>query len=203
MASSKYTPDYIPYIPPTFWQEKGLSSESVEDLITDAVYNLHDNIDLTDWLQTYGALTGGVIRSREHPERIIVSKKSFLKPYPTRSRPVLTNVAFEESRSTIGRLYSVLTLRTMILPVDYIMNRIKYAYFRGDWNIMARKFNEEKLIFNGQAIKDWLSHRSGAEKISMEVLEALAGELMIKPISDINVHLKLESLLKDNPIMYY
>lgn len=50
---------------------------------------------------------------------------------------------------------------------------------------------------------DWLKRRPDAPKIHREIIKLLAEEIMIKPISDINIHIKLESLMKDEPIMHW
>lgn len=50
-------------------------------------------------------------------------------------------------------------------------------------------------------IKQWLlEHPKCPEKLKL-TMQLIYEELLIKPISDIKVHLKLESLLKDDPIM--
>jgi len=58
-------------------------------------------------------------------------------------------------------------------------------------------------VFNPFEISEWLSKRKDAPKKVKETWELLSGELMLKPLSDINIHLKLESLLKEEPISVF
>lgn len=61
--------------------------------------------------------------------------------------------------------------------------------------------NQQKpIVFDVERIKTWLQGRTNKEAILLQTIELLNGEFVNKPISTINVHLKLESLLKPDPI---
>lgn len=100
----------------------------------------------------------------------------------------------------MGRLYSVLHLRKFTLNYEYLLNKLVFTYFRHDWRELTKHYNEQPLIFDGKATILWLQEHSGADEKLKASIKLLAGELSTQPISNIKIHLKLESLLKTEPI---
>lgn len=47
----------------------------------------------------------------------------------------------------------------------------------------------------------WIAERKDAPEKLRQTLELLACELVNAPLSNINIHTKVESLIKDEPIM--
>lgn len=80
-----------------------------------------------------------------------------------------------------------------------MVEKIKKAYFTKDCNNLIRKFQSLRLGYSADGTLAWLAdHTAPSEKLK-ELLVALAGEMLIKPISDMKVHVKLESLAKLEP----
>jgi hypothetical protein len=160
------------------------------------------NTDLTDWVQYYGPLSEAQIRCNEQPNKVIDLEKHTMCPFPNISRPVLHKVVMEETRSTIGRLYSVVNIRKYIPNTKTIVENLISTYFKRDCGFLLNEWNADanRLTFNNGDIANWLSKRPDAAKITTELRKLLEGEFLHTPINDVNVHIKLESLLKANYI---
>lgn len=80
------------------------------------------------------------------------------------------------------------------------MYNIIRAYLRPDYRDFVQQYKSNQIIFSGDGIRDWLIKRPKCEDKIKRTMNFFMNEINIKPISDINLHLKLESLLKDEPI---
>ncbi|APG77709.1 hypothetical protein [Shahe endorna-like virus 1] len=200
--SGVYEPEYLKYIEPM--HDIGFLSElePLADYTPLHVLKLWDiENDLTDWLQIYAPQNVGSFITKEKPQRLIECQKTTLTRYPLLSRPVLTKVAFEETRTVAGRMFSIQHIRKGTIPTAKMVNDICRAYFRPDWQELCNKFKADPIVYDPASIENWIMERKGAPEIIKELMTKLAGELMTKPISDVNIHLKLESLLKESPIV--
>jgi hypothetical protein len=168
------------------------------------VIDLWDDTDLVDFINTYGPLESAKIKSRENANKIIQLVKVSSIRYPTSSRPVLTKLAFEEHRAVIGRLYSKLVLRKHTIPPPTLAMRCMNAIFVDKWQSAAAGFRDSVniLSFNHKATIGWLKTRPDCINIIKE-LEQLHENGFINHIdmSTMNVHMKLESILKEDPVM--
>lgn len=76
----------------------------------------------------------------------------------------------------------------------------KRAYFKDGWEQLVDNYQSNKLTFNADKTKEWLEdHLKGKLKYS-ELVNWLSDKHVNSNISDIGVFVKLESLLKDEPI---
>jgi hypothetical protein len=164
---------------------------------------LWDDTDLTDWLTLYAPQNPCVIKSRELPGKIIEQEKHCMTNYPLKSRAVLTKVCFEEGRSIVGRMKSVAHIRTVIPKLEQMVYDMLDVYGKPGWQQLIAKFRSNPVVINPECVKAWVEQSKGSTGIERELNELLAGELLTKPMSDVNVHLKVESLLKDLPIKLY
>lgn len=117
-----------------------------------------------------------------------------------KSRPVLTEVSFELSRSIIGRLYSVLHLRTIKDPMTTELTMYKHAYLRDDAEEIISFFQSHRITYNPAETIKWINCHPNAHAKVAELQRLFNNYLQIEPISNIKIHLKLESLLKEEPI---
>lgn len=81
-----------------------------------------------------------------------------------------------------------------------MLNNCIKAYFIRDWENLVSTYQSSTLTFSGADVANWISECKDAPKVLKETIELLSAEILTKPINDVNIHLKLESLLKDEPI---
>ncbi|APG77655.1 hypothetical protein [Hubei endorna-like virus 1] len=188
------------YIAPYTVNYIGSKIEPLYDMPDLISMQLWEDRDLTNWLNMYAPKNSCKIKSRELPGRIIENEKITMTRFPIKSRPVLSKVCFEEGRSITGRMKSVVYIRTITPEPLHTAIKVANTYFRTGWQSMIKKFMDEPIIIEPEDVKEWVEENKDTVKITKELLELLAGELITKPMSDVNVHLKVESLLKTEPI---
>nr|QDH88955.1 MAG: RNA-dependent RNA polymerase [Riboviria sp.] len=195
------------FIPPYEMIGPGHVLEPLTDMPDYQSMILWDNTDLTDHVTMYAPNNTCKIVSREHPGRIQEIEKAVMTRYPIRSRAVLTKIVYEEGRSITGRMKNIQFLRKLdqTPPVSKVIRDMCKAYFCKD---VTKKFKEFQstnnlITINPDDIKDWISKSKDAPKVLIETMKLLEEELLTKPLNDVNVHLKLESLLKDEPIQLW
>lgn len=121
--------------------------------------------------------------------------------YPQNSRPVLAHQVFEEFNSITNRLMSKEFLRTKTPNISDMMQLITTVYFKQDWSVIAAQYRNEKITYNAEATSKWLEKRKGADEKFKASVNWILNEIRTKPISDVKVHVKVEQLLKEEPIM--
>ncbi|AGY34962.1 polyprotein [Rhizoctonia cerealis alphaendornavirus 1] len=197
-VSTKY---FIPYIPADRMQSRTTEGyASIEDEADTDVINMFTNRDLSDWLVRVSPTSNLVIKSHEQPGQLKEMNKTTLVRYPVMSRPVLTKAVFQTYNAVSTRLGSVTTYRKVKLQPAMEMKKIAQAYFHDNWQHTVNKFNENMITYNAEAITQWLREHPGTDKIQKEVDEILAEGFLTNPLNKLNVHNKLESLLKEEPI---
>nr|UIA10507.1 polyprotein [Alphaendornavirus sp.] len=197
-VTTKY---FIPYIPADRVQTHTTEGyASIEDEPNTDVINMFTNRDLSDWLVRESPTSNLVIKSHEQPGQLKEMSKTTLVRYPVMSRPVITKAAFQTYNAVSTRLGSVTTYRKVKLQPAMEMKKIAQAYFHDNWQHTVNKFNENPITYNAEAITQWLREHPGTEKIQKEVDEILAEGFLTNPLNKLNVHNKLESLLKEVPI---
>ncbi|YP_438202.1 polyprotein [Oryza rufipogon endornavirus] len=195
-----YEPSLDIYIAPYTMNYTASTIEPLYDMPDIASMQLWSDTDLTDWLNMYAPSNKTTIKSRELPGKIINMEKITMTKYPIKSRPVLTKICFEEGGSITGRLFSVVNLRTVTPDPEKILWDVCNAYFQPGWEHNIPHFKNDLLIITPEDVKNWVEENKDCFGVEKELNDLLAGELLIKPINDVNVHLKLESLLKEKHI---
>nr|UIA10488.1 polyprotein [Alphaendornavirus sp.] len=192
---------FIPYIPADRVQScttEGYSS--IEDEPNTDVINMFTNRDLSDWLVRSAPTSNLVIKSSEQPGEIKTIEKTTLTRYPVMSRPVLTKAVFQTYNAVSTRLGSVTSYRKYNLNPQQEFAKIARAYFHDNWQHVCNKFSQNAITYNAEAVTQWLKEHPGTDKIQKEVDEILAEGFLTNPLNKLNVHNKLESLLKTDPI---
>nr|QPO25406.1 polyprotein [Hydrocotyle umbellata endornavirus] len=161
---------------------------------------LWEDVDLTNWLTMYAPLNEMRIVSNELPLRVIETEKVTLTKYPHKSRAVLTKVCYEEIRSIAGRLGSVVKVRKQSPEPISFANRLAETYFKPDWKKTCEKYARNPIVIDPEDVRSWIAENKSCPLIIKELVNVLGCEMLVKPLSDVNIHLKLESLLKDEPI---
>jgi hypothetical protein len=164
------------------------------------IIDLYRNNDLSNWCSMYAPTNKVTITTKEFPTRIIELEKITLTKYPEKSRPVLQKAVFEEGRSITGRLMSVNKIRTSVPDPKFVIRRMAKAYFVKEWRTRVSNNKNDLLIINSDDVAEWVNASKNAPRIAKELIKTLTNELLTKPLNDVNIHLKLESLLKTTPI---
>ncbi|AID67139.1 putative polyprotein [Yerba mate endornavirus] len=188
------------YIAPYSTPYTGSAIEPLYDLPDLPSMQLWDDTDLTNWVTMYAPVNACEIKSRELPGKIIEVEKIVMSKWPIKSRAVLTKVCYEEGRSIVGRMKSVVFIRTMIPNTYKTVIELCETYFKTDWRYHITEYRNNRLIIDALDVQEWINENKDTDNIIREMLETLSGEIITKPINDVNVHLKVESLLKSNPI---
>ncbi|AHK22715.1 polyprotein [Lagenaria siceraria endornavirus-California] len=186
------------YIPPYHYGYTGSVIEPLLDFPDNIAMQLWEDTDQTDWLSLYAPSNQCQLKSRELPGKIIQTEKITLTKWPIRSRAVLTKVCFEEGRSILGRMKSVAFIRTTTPNPYKLVMDMADTYFIKGWVSKVNEFRAKRLVILPEDVKRWVETNKDAKRIEPELLELLSGEILVKPMNDVNIHLKLESLLKDN-----
>jgi hypothetical protein len=194
---------FMPYYPAILSAYNDNDIAPIQHYATSDVIDFWTNTDLLTWLHTYGLENPGRVRSNEEALKPITVNKTTLVEYPSHSRPVIANVAFEEFRTVTGRLYSVKFIRKETPDPKQLTYDFCKAYFSKDYPKLMEQYSKDLITYDPKSITEWVNKKDRAPMRMKEVLKTLAAELTVKPMSDINVHTKLESLIKDEPIMHY
>jgi hypothetical protein len=172
------------------------SIEYVEDMVDFDAMVFWTDSEMTNWLNMYAPFESKV-KSTEWPQRMTTVEKHSLTKYPKYARAVHTKVSFEEHRSIVGRLFSIKTIRTTRPTLNDLMCDMTQAYFHDKAGSMISKFQKNKLYYDPKGTENWIDAHKNTAKVILDLKETLTSGLHVSPISDIKVHLKLESLLKD------
>jgi len=146
----------------------------------------------------YGPRTGMTIKLIETNFKLRKTQKATMTQYPMYSRPVFHKKSFSEINNFAGRLGSVTIVRKFPTSRKVELCKMAAAYFVPGWREVSNQSKVNPVTFNWQDIKEWLQARPDAGRIASEVDKILSEGFEVNPINAVNVHVKLESLLKDS-----
>nr|UIA10499.1 polyprotein [Alphaendornavirus sp.] len=184
-------------------EEHRVEQHGVRDIVTDEIIAMYEDTDLTDNVRVNAPLNKGEGRgfmSHAMPLEVIEVEKTALTPYPIESRPVLTKMAYGVENAVFNVLGSAIEYRKHHLDPKHEIRKFIHTYGGPDTSENINKWKKEPLYFDNNAMKEWLAGRTGIEGIDRELNDILSQGLFNDPINKLNVHVKLESLLKDTPI---
>lgn len=179
-------------------------NEYFDEVVPHDIQDLWNNTDLSMDLRQYAPINVANVRSKENPDKIRPTNKALLNnPTPMESRPILSKWTFEEHRAITGRILSKLRLRNLekTLGAKERVNKFVKCYF-GD-NFSAYNNTSQILDVDAYETMLWISKRRDGLKIAKELNDMFTDELGLIPLNAINVHMKLESLMKEKPIMHW
>ncbi|AWK67841.1 polyprotein [Helianthus annuus alphaendornavirus] len=184
------------------WVEKvdmdhKLVAEDMNDKINVFTINFFEDNDMTDFNMMV-APTQGVLKSKETPCRVMETRKVTLTKRPTGSRPVFNKLANAEFMAVSRRLMSVVTMRKYQLDPKQEWDRFDRNYVSVMGKKLLRAYKEDQIYFNSEEIRKWISSRPDSVKIDRELEEMLSTGFEINAINTAKVHVKLESLLKED-----
>jgi len=174
-------------------------SEPCFEVVPAQIIDMWETTDLTGWIERYGPLNNFSIKNKSVADRIMTSYKSTLVQYPLFTRPVFTKLSCQEFNAVSGRLGHFVQYRKGDYDVHAEVLGIAETFFRPDWREVSRQHKADPITFNQEATRSWLQSRPNVASIVRQVNEILSEGLQLHPINSMNVHLKLEALLKSNP----
>ncbi|BBZ90074.1 polyprotein [Brown algae endornavirus 2] len=178
------------------------ATELTDELTTDVI-DLWELTDLSDQIIKYAPLTVGSLKSKEKPYKISKCRKHTMTQFPIRSRPVLTKLIYMEHNTITGRLMSIANIRKIIPNVRQTTRRLATTYFKPTWESACSEFQSSKITYSSNKTKQWIAKHHNASKVLKDLETFLVEGNQIRSIADINIHLKLESLLKDPAIQSF
>nr|UIA10503.1 polyprotein [Alphaendornavirus sp.] len=195
------------YMPLTNAGFSGIGESATDDgqrePVTDEIIAMYENNDLSDLVRIQAPLNRGEGKGfvgTAMPIQVITSRKTALTEYPIASRPVLTQMAYSTENAVFNVLGSQVTYRKTRLDPKHEVNQFIKTYGGPDTQTLLNKWKKEPLTFDIERIQEWLAGRTGVQEIDRELQQILAEGLFNQPINKLNVHNKLESLLKSAPI---
>lgn len=179
-----------------YTEEKPYSLE-----LTSGVIDLWENREFWDMLEVVGPTTinYGKIRTRETAQRLITDSKLSLTKYPRWARPVFTKQALTEVREIATRLYSVKTLRKKILNPNIEILEFCDVYFKPNWRTTINSYQDKPICYDFNKTIQWLEEHPDSTTKASKLIKYIQENLTNSPINDVNVNLKLESLVKAEP----
>nr|ALM62234.1 RNA-dependent RNA polymerase [Soybean leaf-associated endornavirus 1] len=175
----------------------------LDEDITSEVIEFWLEDDLTDHNVIYGPRATMTMSHDGTYGAVKSVKKTTLVRYPIYSRPVMTKMANQEINAVTGRIGSVTEVRKFSIDPKIEGRQFAETYFKSDWGAMVHHYRQNPLTFDSEKTLAWISTRSDSLKIAKELQEMLDEGLVVHGLDRVNVHLKLESLLKDEPITSY
>jgi hypothetical protein len=172
----------------------------VRDEVEIDAYDFWTIDDLTEHVVKYGPLTKGFLKTKETAKTTAVMEKIAMIPYPTKARPVMTKMIYKDHNTITGRLMSVKQLRRVVPTTEYVLGKMASAYFHDEVNSLSNKFIQDKVNFNSKLTIYWISQHHRAKQVYDDLSKFLNMGTLETAINDINIHLKLESLLKSKVI---
>ncbi|BCL84886.1 polyprotein [Phytophthora endornavirus 2] len=175
----------------------------LDEDITSEVLDFWLEDDLTDHNVVYGPKSDLKVTHQRNYGAVKTIVKTTLTRYPLYSRPVMTKMANQEVNAITGRIGSVTEVRKYNLDAITEGRKFAQVYFKEDWASVVTQYRQQPLTFDSEKTLTWIASRSDSSKIARELSTLLDEGFIVNGLDRVNVHLKLESLLKDEPITSY
>nr|UNY85744.1 polyprotein [Rhizoctonia solani alphaendornavirus 1] len=197
-ALTKWMVPFVNATGTTVEQTEGVVAKPEDtDIMSIDFFNTPDH---TDWFDIKLPKTGMKIKSKEVFGEFVIERKSTLTKWPKFSRPVMTKPIFSTLNSVTSRYGELTVYRKKELNAKEHLRKMVQVYFHGLANSMIEKFKAKPIKIDGKKTMDWLNARKDREKVATDLLEILSEGVGIHKVNAINIHAKLESLLKQDPI---
>ncbi|AYA60157.1 polyprotein [Cluster bean endornavirus 1] len=156
--------------------------------------------DMSGYITKYAPTSEMSIVCKTVVAKLMTTTKVTLSQYPEHARPVFTKKENQEFNAISGRLGKEVVYRTEKLDPIQEANHIANTFFRPDWKQLSLGFRANQVTYSTEDTIQWLKTRPDACKITQELMQILQEGLVTHPMNKMKVHLKLESLLKDEPV---
>nr|DBA06985.1 TPA_asm: RNA-dependent RNA polymerase [Alphaendornavirus fimbriatae-3] len=130
---------------------------------------------------------------KEHDIELKTVGKAILTPYPSHAQPNYTKRYHAMQQAAVDLFGKSFKLRQVEHDPEADARELVRTYF-------TRSVPSTEIItFDARATAEWIAERPGADNIRRELDELLDEGWATHPINRVNVHIKLESRLKDKP----
>jgi hypothetical protein len=121
------------------------------------------------------------------------------KEYPERVRPLITKGATAEERAVASRLYGTISFRIKTPTLSRRIDRLLRYWFKPKvYDYIGYSWNAEHLIdFDEEEIFEWVNDCLKPKNTISDLNKAFGQGFNNKRLNDVKVHLKIESVLKD------
>jgi len=178
---------------------RNITNDSIQE-VPIHVRNMWDDTELLGWNTAYAPTNDLKLKAHIPVGKRRTERKITMCKYPIESRVVLTKVANQEFNAITGRVGNASKIRKYDLNIEYEIKNFCEAYFKEGWIDIVRGYQANPIYPTGESILKWLLEKPDCIDIDSELKMYMEDGFLTHPISDVNVHLKLESLLKDEPV---
>jgi len=135
------------------------------------------------------------LQSRENVIGLAEVRKTVLKEYPSHAQPAYSKRAYAGIQAVSDLFGKKITLRT----VEHDPHEDALEFAR-TYTIKGGLESLPAVGLDTEAIKQWLAERPDFVNVSADLHEVLSGGMDVAGLDKVNVHMKLESRLKDSLI---
>jgi hypothetical protein len=143
------------------------------------------------------------IKTDERPMGVRVITKKTMEDYPSRAYPIIKQMVYSEQNAVAAVLGSRIEYRKHKLDPVHEVTELAKTYFRSDWRELVTQNKEKPITLSTSRTIQWLRERTGIASIDTELDNIEREGLLTNPTNRLNVHVKLESLLKNTTINNY
>jgi hypothetical protein len=164
------------------------------------VMSIFTDLDLSDRVVKYLPKSGSYFTSNEEATRTLKSTKTTMTKFPVWSRPVLHKLVNAEFNAVSRRLAHKLVVRKHAIDPATECQGFFNAYCVQNWREVVSAMANDPIGFDYNAIYEWLIERPDGVAIEEELNQIMSQGIDVFSLNFVKVHVKLESLLKEQPI---
>lgn len=165
------------------------------------IVDMWDRYDMTDELNVAGILNHDKTLIRKEG-RIKVKELTKIThiPYPLYSRPVWTKRMNMEANAVTSRLLSVFKMRQIDLDLQTVIDNMTQVYLDPEKEELRLNYIDNPLVPTLSGMEKWFDEKTDPLDVFRELKNVLENGYECTPITNVNIHMKIESLLKADPI---
>jgi len=177
-----------------------LYEEFLPEDVDHRIKDFWERLDYTDHISVFRPENNIRLRSTEIPYVRKQYNKTLLYDYPQLTRPIFTKIFGTEQKSVAKRLGSVKYLQTKKMNLEEEVYGFVRTYFKPNCLEEIKMYQANLLTYDENDIKTWLTRRQDKNKLVTEIENLLEEGWVTNQLNDYKIHVKLESLLKEEPI---
>lgn len=127
-------------------------------------------------------------------------KIQFVNEYPDTTRPILTKGLNSTANAIMMRLYNVEKIRKHTHGLDEQISYIAKQFFKPNYQEISQNYKRNRIGLNVKLTEQWCNEHKFGDLKAKNMIEQQLNKMLIKPISDIKIHVKKENLTKDDYI---
>jgi hypothetical protein len=194
----------VPHISVLFDNNHVATINAINEDVPAEIVNYWDDEDMTDHVVRYAPENTNTmaIKSREDFGPLVVEKKFSLVPHPIYCKPVFTKKFGGVFNTMTGVHGGFIELKTEELNIELEFSQLMNTYMRADHKCILEGFQSMKIDFSIEATIDWLSKAADGVAIVEQMKKWLMEGMHKVNLNTLNIHAKLESLIKEPVQMF-